>query len=201
MIKIYGTKQSRATRVIWAALELGLPHELIHVDRVAGDHKKPDFLKINPNGRIPALEDDGLVMFESLAMTLYLAKKAGGPLAPKDLKEDALMTMWTLWGVNEVEPHSVQVLYHRMLWPEDKRDEKKALEAIEILRAPLAVLEAHLAHHDYVVGDRFTVADINVAAVCAYARLAPELLKTLPHIEAYLNRVLERPHQLASRKG
>lgn len=201
MIKIFGTKQSRATRVIWAALELGLPHELIHIDRVAGDHKKPDFLKINPNGRIPALEDDGLVMFESLAMTLYLAKKAGGPLAPKDLKEDALMTMWTLWGVNEVEPHSVQVLYHRMLWPEDKRDEKKALEAIEILRAPLAVLEAHLTQHEYVVGDRFTVADINVAAVCSYARQAPELLKTLPHIEAYLNRILERPHQLASRKA
>ena len=201
MIKIYGTKQSRATRVIWAALELGLPHELIHVDRVAGDHKKPDFLKINPNGRIPALEDDGLVMFESLAMTLYLAKKAGGPLAPKDLKEDALMTMWTLWGVNEVEPHSVQILYNRVLWPEDKRDEKKALEAIEILRAPLAVLEAHLTHHDYVVGDRFTVADINVAAVCSYARQAPELLQVMPHIEAYLNRVLERPHQLASRKA
>jgi glutathione S-transferase len=201
MIKIYGTKQSRATRVIWAALELGLPHELVIVDRVAGDHKKPDFLKINPNGRIPALEDDGLVMFESLAMTLYLAKKAGGPLAPKDLKEDALMTMWTLWGVNEVEPHSVQVLYHRMLWPEDQRDEQKALASIETLRAPLAVLEAHLAQHDYVVGDRFTIADINVAAVCSYARLAPELIKTLPHVEAYLNRILERPHQLASRKA
>ena len=192
MIKIYGTKQSRATRVIWAALELGLPHELIVVDRAAGAHKSPEFLKINPNGRIPALEDDGLVMFESLAMTLYLAKKAGGPLAPKDLKEDALMTMWT--------PHSVQVLYHRMLWPEDQRDETKALAAIETLRAPLAVLESHLAHHDYVVGDRFTVADINVAAVCAYARLAPELLKAAPHVEAYLNRIMERPHQLASRK-
>ena len=201
MIKIYGTKQSRATRVIWAALELGLPHELVIVDRLTGAHKSPDFLKINPNGRIPALEDDGLVMFESLAMTLYLAKKAGGPLAPKDLKEDALMTMWTLWGVNEVEPHSVQVLYHRMLWPEAQREEKKALESIEALRAPLAVLESHLAQHDYVVGDRFTVADINVAAVCSYARLAPELMQSLPHVDAYLKRILERPHQLASRKA
>ena len=141
------------------------------------------------------------MMFESLAMTLYLAKKAGGPLAPKDLKEDALMTMWTLWGVNEVEAHSVQILYHRMLWPEDQRDEQKALASIETLRAPFAVLEDHLSKHDYVVGDRFTVADINVAAVCAYARLAPELIKTHPHIDAYLNRILERPHQLASRKA
>ena len=111
------------------------------------------------------------------------------------------MTMWTLWGVNEVEAHSVQVLYHRMLWPQEQRDEQKALAAIETLRAPFAVLEAHLSNHDYMVGDRFTVADINVAAVCAYARLAPELLKSHPHIEAYLNRILERPHQLASRKA
>ena len=69
------------------------------------------------------------------------------------------------------------------------------------MRAPLAVLESHLAQHDYVVGDRFTVADINVAAVCSYARLAPELMQSLPHVDAYLKRILERPHQLASRKA
>ena len=87
ILKIYGTTRSRANRVIWMAEELGLPYETISVDLSAP--RDPEFLKVNPNGRLPAIDDDGFHLFESMAINLYLAKKHGGPLAPRDMHEDA----------------------------------------------------------------------------------------------------------------
>jgi len=103
--------------------------------------KSPEFLKVNPNGHIPAIDDDGLVLNESLAINLYLAKKHGGPLAPANLAEDGLIGMWALWAAIEVEPHSIQVLYHRLGNKPEERDPKIAAAAIEALRAPFAVLD------------------------------------------------------------
>ena len=91
-VKIYGSMRSRATRCVWAAEETGVPYELVAV----ADTRAADFLKINPNGRVPALVDGDLRLFESLAINLYIAKKHGGPLAPKDVAEDGAMTMWSL---------------------------------------------------------------------------------------------------------
>src|SRR4030081_3014358 len=121
MLTIYGVYRSRASRNIWLAHELGLPFEHVPViqhDRLpdaeaAGapiNTRSPEFLKVNPNARIPSIDDDGLVLHESLAINLYLAKKHGGPLAPADLAEDGEMGMWALWGATEVEPHALNVL-------------------------------------------------------------------------------------------
>ena len=107
MLKIYGVYRSRATRNIWLAGELGIPFEhvpVIQANRVktplAADAplntQSPAFLKVNPGGQIPSIDDGGFVMHQSLAINMYLAKKHGGPLAPKDVQEDGLMTMWTL---------------------------------------------------------------------------------------------------------
>src|SRR6516225_9269621 len=155
MLTIYGVHRSRAARAIWLANELGV--SFAHVPVVqryrlsteaatsALHTRSPDFLKVNPNGHIPTIEDDGLVLSESLAINLYLAKKHGGPLAPADLAEDALMTMWALWAATEVEPHSLTVLNHTVGKPPTERDPKLAQAAIEALRAPFAVLDRHLA--------------------------------------------------------
>ena len=121
MLKIYGVCRSRASRNIWLADELGIPYQhvpVIQVYRLADPAaagaplhtRSPEFLKVNPNGQIPAIDDDGFVMNESLAINLYLAKKHGGPLAPASVTEDGLMTMWTMWGATGVEPHSIQIL-------------------------------------------------------------------------------------------
>ena len=103
-------------------------------------------------------------LHESLAITLYLAKKHGGPLAPANVAEDGEMTMWALWAATEVETHALNVLYHRTSNP------KLANEAIEALRTPFAVLDAALAKDGHLVGGRFTVADINTAEVVRYAQ-------------------------------
>jgi glutathione S-transferase len=133
------------------------------------------------------------VLNESLAINLYLAKKHGGPLAPANLAEDGQMGMWALWAAIEVEPHSIQVLYHRVGNKPEERDPKIAAAAIEALRAPFAVLDKQLAANGFIVGGRFTVADINAAEVFRYAMPAPELFEAAPRVQAWLATCHARP--------
>jgi glutathione S-transferase len=204
MLTIYGVLRSRASRNVWLAHELGIPFRhvaVIQAYRLADPAapgapmhtRSPEFLRINPNGHIPSMEDDGLVLHESLAINLYIAKKAGGPLAPANLAEDALMTMWSIWAAAEAEPHTITVLYNRLSYPPAQRDAAKADAAVEALRAPFAVLDTALAESGFLVGGRFTVADINVAEVIRYAQPAPELFAAAPRVQAWLNACHERP--------
>jgi glutathione S-transferase len=203
MLTIYGVYRSRASRAIWLANELGIAFKHVPVmqlyrlspeaAKTTLHTKSPEFLKVNPNGHIPAIDDDGLVLNESLAINLYLAKKHGGPLAPANLAEDGQMGMWALWAAIEAEPHSIQVLYHRLGNKPQERDPKIAAAAIEALRAPFAVLDKQLAASGYIVGGRFTVADINAAEVFRYAMPAPELFEAAPRVQAWLATCHARP--------
>jgi glutathione S-transferase len=203
MLTIYGVYRSRASRNLWLADELGVPFThvpVIQLYRLAAPvpggvlhTKSPEFLKVNPNGHIPSIDDDGLVMHESLAINLYLAKKHGGPLAPATAAEEGMMTMWALWAATEVESHSLTVLNHRVTRPPAERDAKLAQVAIETLRAPFAVLDRHLATNGNVVGGRFTVADINTAEVVRCAMPAPELFEAAPRVKAWLAACHARP--------
>lgn len=196
MLTIYGVYRSRASRNIWLAMELGIPFKLAPVMQLYRltpeaakstlHTKSPEFLKVNPNGHVPSVDDDGLVLHESLAINLYLAKKHGGPLAPANVAEDGQMTMWSLWAATEVEATALQIVMHRVLKPAAERDAKVAEAAVESLRAPFAVLEKALAASGYVVGGRFTVADINLAEVVRYALPAPELFEANPRVKAWL---------------
>jgi len=204
MLTIYGVYRSRASRNIWLAEEIGLPFDhmpVIQVYRVADPEapdapmhtRSPAFLSVNPNGRIPAMKDGEVVLSESLAINLYLAKKYGGDLGPKDIAEDGLMAQWALWAMTEAEPHTIQILYNMVGNPTGEKDPAKARTAIEALRAPFAVLDAALAKDRWLVGGRFTVADINTAEVIRYATPAKELFEAAPHVKAWLNRCHARP--------
>ncbi len=153
-----------------------------------------EFLAVNPNGKIPALQDGDLLLNESFAINLHLAKKAGGPLAPKDLAEDSLMIMWSIWGMTECEPHSIAVLYNSIGKPPEERDLALLATSIAALAKPFDVLEAQLAQGGgYVIGGRFTVADINLAEVVRYAQPAPELFATRPALKAWIEACQSRP--------
>ena len=204
MLTIYGIYRSRASRTFWLANELGLPFSHVPViqhDRQAAaaavgarlDTQSPEFLKINPNGRIPVIEDDGVVLNESLAINLYLAKKHGGPLAPKNIVEDGEMGAWSLWAATGVEPHSINVVYHRVHNPKGPKDPRIADAAVEALRAPFAVLDGALAKTGWLVCGRFTVADINVSEIVRYALPAPELFEATPRVKAWLATCHARP--------
>jgi glutathione S-transferase len=204
MLTIYGCYRSRASRNLWLAGELGMPFAhlpVIQADRLKDPNaadapihtRSAAFLKLNPNARIPSMVDGDLHLHESLAINLYMAKKQGGPLAPKDLAEDAEMTMWSIWAMTEVEPHSIQILYNLVAKPPEQRDAALAQRSIEALKGPFAVLDAALAKTGFVVGGRFTVADINLAEVCRYAMPAPELFEGAPRVKAWIQACHARP--------
>jgi glutathione S-transferase len=204
-VKLYGVSKSRASRNIWILNELGVSFEQVAViqayrlpdaqaPNAPYNTSSPAFRKINPNGLIPTLDDDGFILNESLAINLYLVKKHGGPLAPADAHEEALMTMWALWAATEVEPHSLLLLRHRRDYPVEKRDAAVAASCVDTLRKPFAVLEASLHEGGgHLVGQRFTVADANTAEVCRYAQVAPELFAEFPGVKAWIDACQARP--------
>ncbi|NKC29312.1 glutathione S-transferase family protein [Falsiroseomonas selenitidurans] len=204
MLTLYGCLRSRASRNAWLLHEAGLDFRHVPViqayrlaDPEAPDAplhtRSPDFLAVNPNGHIPSLVDDGLVLHESLAINLYLARRHGGALGPADAAEDGLMGMWSLWAATEVEPHSIEILYNRVGKPPAERDAAKAEAAVAALRNPVAVLDRALAESSFLVGGRFTVADINVAEVMRYALPAPELFTDAPRVKAWMEACHARP--------
>ncbi len=204
MITIYGVLRSRASRNIWLAHEAGLAVRhvpVIQVYRLA-DPTAPDapmhtaspaFLAVNPNAQVPCMVDGDLVLTESLAINLYLARAHGGALGPASLAEDGQMGMWSLWAATGVEPHSISILYNRVGKPPAERDAAAADAAEAALRAPFAVLNAALAATGHLVGGRFTVADINVAEIIRYAVPAPALFEAAPHVKAWLAACHARP--------
>lgn len=204
MLTIYGVLRSRASRCVWLAHEIGLPFRHVPVTQAyrlsqPGSADAPlntasaEFRKINPNGRIPSIDDDGVVLQESLAINLYLAKRYGGALGPATIAEDGEMGMWALWAATEVEPHSIQVLYHRDSFAPADRDAAVAQAAVDALRAPMRVLDEALAKTGFLVGGRFTVADINTSEVVRYALPAPELFETTPALRAWIAACHARP--------
>ncbi len=188
-IKIYGSAMSRAARVMWCARELGLPFD--HVDVAWDSLKKPEFLAINPNGKVPAFTDGNLNMFESLAINLYLAKKYGtGELYPTNLEDEARILQWTFWAATEVEPNLIlSVLVKFGIY----NDSAAAKAGAERAKAPLQVLDQHLKNRDWLVGSKFSIADLNAAAVVSFARYGDVDISYAPHVVAWLDRCLSRP--------
>jgi glutathione S-transferase len=193
MLTIYGTPASRTFRTLWMAKELGIPYEHVPVDFRKGEHKTPEFRKINPNAHIPAITDGDLTMCESLAINLYLAKKHKSALTPATLEDEARAIQWSMWSLTEAEPHVVAVLMNRLMLPEDKRDPAAVARAEEAIKAPLKVLDDHLASRQYILGNSFTVADLNVAAVVSTTRRVKIDMAPYKNVNAWLDRCLSRP--------
>lgn len=194
-LKIHGIGASRAARPLWLLEELGVPYEHVSQTYLGGATRTPAFLALNPNGHIPVLEDDGVVVWESMAITLYLARKFGGPLAPANLAEEAEVLRWTFWAMTECEKDALTVLMHRVAMPADRRDAALAAQAEGNLGRPLDVLEAHLATRSYLAGERFTVADVNVASVLGWAQVSRKLMEAHPQVAVWLERCQARPAQ------
>lgn len=192
MIKLYGVPGSRAMRSLWMLEELGVPYENVAVDFVTGT-KQPDFRKLNPNGHIPVLEDGELVLFESLAINLYLARKYDRELWPKTPEDEGRAFQWSVWAMTELEEPVLTALLHRRFFPPEQRDATKAEDAAERFKKPLGVLDGALAGRDHLLGPAFTVADLNVASVLSWAPLARLDLGPAPAASAWLARCSSRP--------
>ena len=196
-LKIYGTAASRAARPLWVAEELGLTYEHIALPYVGGATRTPEFLKVNPNGRIPVVDDDGVLVWESMACTVYLAERfmsqVGLSLAARNNAERAEILRWTFWVVTECEKDALIFLMHAMLMPPERRKPQLAEESLRHLAGPMRILNQHLQDRPWLAGDRFTVADICVASVVAWVEGASELMAQCPQVRDWLQRCLARP--------
>jgi len=189
-LRIYGIARTRAFRALWMAEELGLDYDHVPIEIGPAGARKPEYLAINPNGRLPAIEDDGFRLWESLAITLYLAKKHG-QLYPTTLESEARAWQWSLWAVQEVDRGVNIWSLHAVRLPPQERDPQRRAQALKVLEAPFKVLEGALAGRPYLLGEEFTVADLNVAAVIS--RAVDMDLSATPRLARWLERCLERP--------
>lgn len=191
-LTLYGVSQSRASRCLWALEETGLAYEQVKT-HMRDDTKSAEYLAINPNGRVPALVDGDLTLCESLAINGYIAKKAGGDLAPRDLAEDALQSQWTLWAMTETEKPLLRGLFHSLGIMGYDKDPAVVAECMTELERPLKVLDGALAGRDWLMGGRFTIADLNVASVLSWAKTGRLDLSPYPNVVRWLDACLGRP--------
>ena len=183
-------------RVLWMAAELQL--EFIHVPLAWEDPalKQPEFLALNPAGAVPTIVDDGFALSESLAINLYLAKRYGsrvaGELYPLSARDEAEAWRWSLWAQGHVEP-----------WIQKEALLAELIAAIgdtAMVQRSLALLNDVLSRRSWLVGDRFTVADLNVAAVLSPSRARQLDLTPYAYVADWLARCYGRPAAVATRQ-
>ncbi len=196
---IFGVARTRAFRVLWVAEELGLSYQHLPIEIGDAGARTPEFLALNPNGRLPVILDDGFVLFESLAITLYLAKKhSPGKLYPTTLEGEARAWQWSFWAIAEVDRGVNIWSLHAVRLPPAERNAASREEALKVVAAPFKVLDAALAKQPYLLGDSFTVADLNVAAVIS--RAIDMDLSAATNLKGWLVRCLDRPAARAALK-
>jgi len=194
-MKLYEAGPSRSARVRWTLQELGVGFEPVHIGLMAGDHRKPEFLALNPAGKVPVLEDDGFVLTESAAIMLYLADKypeKGLAPAPDRVRERAELNRWIFFCVTELEQPLWRTAKHQFLYPEDKRLPADIAMAEREFKAMAAVLEAHMQGRNHVVGDHLSVADLILAYTLDWSSMYG-WLADFPGLTAYVERMFQRP--------
>jgi glutathione S-transferase len=193
MLELYGNPLSRAARCLWMLEEMGEPYRLIEKSTRADDLQAADYLRLNPNARIPTLVDGDVVIWESMAINLYLAQKYQGPMHCASAEVLGLAAQWSFWAVLEIEPLLLELLLHRAVLPEFSRDPSYAERDELLLQRPLGVLNAALAGRGFLAGGSFTVADLNVASILVWGKMARLDLAAYPDARRWLNDCLARP--------
>lgn len=190
MLRIYGSARSRGLRTLWMVGELGIPYEHIDLLPRSPGTKTPEYLALNPNARVPTIDDDGFVLYESMAINFYLAKKHRSPLYPSDPRNEALAWQWSFWETDRLDRQQTNYA-NATSGPESGRNAAVA-EAMwaEIVPA-MEVLDAALAKSRWLAGPEFSIADLNVAGAM-YRSLTFDLSRW-PHVHEWLNRCWDRP--------
>ena len=199
MLKLYGNVRSRATRCLWMLEEIGAPYQLVEKTTRAEDLQSADYLCLNPNARIPTLVDGDTVLWESMAINLYLAQKYPGPL-PSDAATLGIAAQWSFWAMLETEALLLDLLMHRAVLPDYGRDPSFAERDELLLQKPLGILDAALRAKDHLAGITFSVADLNVASILAWGRMARLDLSAHPNVARWLDACLKRPANVRVRE-
>lgn len=193
MITIYGSPRSSSGRCFWCLEEIDETYVAKPLNFKEKDHKSPAYLKINPNGKVPTLTDDEFVIWESVAINFYLAETYKPELLGLDNKQHGLVQQWSLWGIAELQPPIIGAFIQLVFVPEERRDNGIIENAMAKVPGLFNVLNDALEGKSYLVGDDFTLADLNVASI---ASLCPEIkfdLTAYKNIQTWLTQISERP--------
>jgi GST-like protein len=193
MVKFYYNLAPNPTKVALCLEEMGLKYELVPVDTRKGEQHKPEFLKVNPNAKVPAIVDGDATVFDSNAILLYLAEKTGKFLPGKSDKERGELLSWLMFVASGIGPYSGQAVHFRNFAPEPK-DYAVNRYTFEAQRH-WGILEARLASRQWMLGDAYTVVDM---AVWGWSRLIPNVLgqeapKQYPNLQRHLGAINARP--------
>jgi len=195
MLTLYHSNQSRSVRPRWLLEEIGTPYEVVRLSLADQEHKRPEYLRINPNGTVPALVDGDLALFESAAICEYLAdrfpEKRLAP--PVGTAARGLYYQWIHYAMATLEPPIVTIFLHTIRRPEPERNAALAAEARERLGSALDVVERALAGREFILGKDFTAADVMMGSTLGWARMFGMMDDARPNIAAYVTRISARP--------
>lgn len=192
-MRLYGFAGTRSQRALWGLKEVDADFEFVSVNLREGEHKRPEFLRINPAGKVPVLIDGDQIIPESAAIVLYLANKYPEKgLMPDDLRERAQAYRWTLFAVTELEQPLWRITRHTLLYPPEKRSPADIELAREDFKTMAAILDRHLDGRQFIVGNALSVADCVTAYLIDWANEL-HLIDTFPQLQAYLERLYARP--------
>ncbi|HEX2113452.1 MAG TPA: glutathione S-transferase family protein [Alphaproteobacteria bacterium] len=195
MMRIWGRRNSiNVQKVMWTVGELGLKHERVDAGLQFGRNKEPDFLKMNPNGLVPVLQDDDLTLWESNVIVRYLAARyADDAFWPKDPGRRALSDKWMDWMITTLNPAIFPTFWGLIRTPPEQRD-MKAIEAARAKTADLLkIFETHMTQRAFVGGDALSVGDIPMGVFVKRWFALPIERPSLPNVAAYYDRLKQRP--------
>jgi len=193
MLQLYGNPMSRAMRCLWMLEEMGEPYQLIERSTRTDELQSAEYVRLNPNARIPTLVDGDLVLWESMAINLYLAQKYAGPMRCGDPEVLGVATQWSFWAMLEMEALLLELLQHRAVLPEFARDSSYAERDELLLRKPLGILNNALSGRDHLADGNFTVADLNVASILVWGKMGRLNLSAHSNVARWLDDCLARP--------
>ena len=198
-IRLYGMPRSTAGRVRWALEELGASYDYVELDRAKGETRTPEYLAINPTGKVPGLVDGGQAYFESAAIILHLGETYGRArgLWPGEGAPRAEALCWTIWSTTELSAYQMQWLYHGVdtpvsYAPADRSRATADYNHGQFLRN-LDALEARLAGRDHLLGGAFSLADIPAAAALLNGLALGGSVEGRKNVTAWLERCRARP--------
>lgn len=193
MITIYGSPRSSSGRCFWCLEEIEETYNAKPINLKEKEHRSTAYLKINPNGKTPALTDDNFVIWESIAINSYLAETYKPELLGIDNKQHGLVQQWSLWGISELQPPIIGAFIQLVFVPKERRDNEIIEKAMTKIPGLLVVLNDALEGKNYLVGDQFTLADLNVASIASLCSEIKLCLTSYKNIQAWLTNISERP--------
>lgn len=192
MITIYGSPKSSAGRCFWTLEELGVEYETKSIDFQKKVHQSAEFMKINPNGKIPVLTDGDYTIWESMAINMYLCDKYNPELMGEDAQTRGQTYQWSIWALGDLQTPLIDIFIQLVFVPEARRDLDKIAKCEEKLPALLNIIETELANKTYLAGSEFTLADLNTASVVHICKHIKFDVSSYKNITRWLNLIDNR---------